>query len=253
MEFKQIAGIVAGIPHMTSAQGEIIYSLVRNSNISNILELGFAHGVSTCYMAAALQAKGGGKIMTIDRMQAKEREPSIHDLLEKTKLDKYIDIIFANKTYNWELMKLIEENTKDGVCQPQFDFCFLDGAHNFEIDCAAFFLADKLLKPGAYLLLDDLFWTYDSSPSLKNTDFVRQMDDEERNIPHIKKLFDLVIMQHPDYTDFKVEGEWAWARKKPGAKDASAKINLEEIYGNASVGSILKNAFKKLKTRKAYH
>lgn len=119
------------------------------------------------------------------------------------------------------LSYLIEANTKNGVCQPVYDFCFIDGAHNFQIDCAAFFLADKLLKPGGYLLLDDLFWTYDSSATLKNTDFVKQMSDDEKAKPHVKRLFDLVIVQHPDYTDFRVEGTWAWAKKNQMRKPAS--------------------------------
>lgn len=248
MEFNQVASIIENVPHMTRKQGEIIYSLINKSNITSILELGFAHGTSACYMAAALNEKGGGKIITIDREEAKQRDPSIFELLEKTGLEKYVQLIFANKTYNWELMKLIEANTIDGVCKPLFDFCFIDGSHNFEIDCAAFFLADKLLKPGGYLLLDDLFWSYESSASLKNTDFVKQMADDERKIPHMKKLFDLVIMQHSGYTDFKVEGTWAWARKKPDA-NTQIKVDLDAVYADISTKAILKEAFVKIKNK----
>ena len=251
MNFTKVAEIVSDIPHMTKKQGEIVYSLVKNSDITNILELGFAHGTSTCYMAAALEEKGKGKITSIDRKDAKNRQPNVFELLEKTKLDKYINLVFANKTYNWELMKLIELNTKNNICQPVFDFCFLDGSHNFEIDCAAFFLADKLIKPGGYLLLDDLFWSYENSASLKDTDFVKQMDEDERKLPHVKKIFDLVVMQHPDYTDFRVEGSWAWARKKTDKKN-NININIDSVYSNLSTTSIIKEAFVKIKN-KALH
>ncbi len=248
MKFNQISEVLSGIPHMTAKQGEIVYSLVKNSNIANVLELGFAHGVSTQYMAAAFDEKGYGQITSIDREEAKERKPSIFELLKTSKLDKYINLVFANETYNWELLKLIGANTKDGVCQPVYDFCFIDGSHNFQIDCAAFFLADKLLKPGSYLLLDDLFWSYDSSASLKDTDFVKRMSEDERVTPHMKKLFDFVIAQHPDYTDFRVEGTWAWARKKPDAT-SQVSVNLDNVYSNISITSIIKEAVVKIKNR----
>lgn len=45
---------------MTPEQGQIVYDFVKNSDIENILELGFAHGTSTCYMAAALDEKKAG-------------------------------------------------------------------------------------------------------------------------------------------------------------------------------------------------
>ncbi len=252
MKFNQVTEILHNIPHMTAKQGEIVYSLVKNTNIANVLELGFAHGVSTQYMAAAFDEKGYGQITSIDRHEAKDRKPNIFELLKTSKLDKYINLIFANETYNWELLNLINANTKDGVCQPLYDFCFIDGSHNFQIDCAAFFLADKLLMPGGMLLLDDLFWTYESSASLKDSDFVKCMSEDERTIPHIKKLFDLIVTQHPDYTDFRVEGTWAWARKKPDAK-TKINVNLDNVYSNLSVKSIIKEAIVKLKNRSKRH
>ena len=41
---------------------------------------------------------------------------------------------------------------------------FLDGSHNFDIDGLAVVLAEKLLRPGGWLLLDDLDWTYEQNP-----------------------------------------------------------------------------------------
>lgn len=104
MKFSQIASLLANIPHMTAKQGEIVYSLIRNSDIANILELGFAHGVSTQYMAAALEEKGYGQITSIDRETAKQRKPSIFELLKTSRLEKYINLVFAKETYNWVIL-----------------------------------------------------------------------------------------------------------------------------------------------------
>ena len=108
-------------------------------------------------------------------------------------------------------MKLIEENN-----EPIFDFCYIDGAHDWYVDGFAFFLVDKLLKPGGMIIFDDMNWCFASSPSLKNTTRVQRMTDDEKNTPHIKKIFDLLVKQHPDYHNFNMmyNNQWGVAQKK---------------------------------------
>ena len=36
--------------------------------------------------------------------------------------------------------------SSSNICQPIYDFCFIDGSKNWTIDSSAFFLVDKLLK-----------------------------------------------------------------------------------------------------------
>ena len=57
---------LGSIPWMTLEQGQTISHFIQKHAVSDVLELGFCHGVSTCYMAAALAARGGGTITTID-------------------------------------------------------------------------------------------------------------------------------------------------------------------------------------------
>ena len=138
---------------MNPRQGNLIYKLILENPIEQVLELGTAHGVGACYMAAALEEKKKGKVLTIDNKLALERNPNPIELIEKNGLKDYVNPVFAESTYNWELMKIIERQTSNGVCTPIFDFCYIDGAHNFEVDCCAFYLVDKLLKPGGWILL----------------------------------------------------------------------------------------------------
>lgn len=251
MDINTIVKHVGKVPHMIPEQGKLIYELILKNDISNIVELGFAHGTSSCYMAAALDEKGQGSITTIDNQSAKERKPNIDDLIEKTGLGKYINPVYANKSYNWELMKLIEKQTKDGVCEPLYDFCYLDGAHNFEIDCAAFVLVDKLLKPGAYILFDDLNWSYAGSPALKDTDWVKAMPQDERETAQIKKLVELVVSQNPNYTDFNIMGEWFMAKKKDtGAEKQEAAVILESYRPETTFKQDFKALYKKAFSRK---
>ncbi len=229
MKFNEILPLIENIPHMTREQGSLIYNLILENDITSILELGIAHGTGSCYMAAALDEKKQGNIITIDNKSALDRKPNVFQLSKDCGLSEYIHPVFANSSYNWELMKLIDEQTKDGVCQPIFDFCYLDGAHNFEIDCCAFFLVDKLLKPNGLILFDDLNWTYGKSPSLKNTRWVKQMAEDEKTIPHVRKLVELMVLPHPDYHQASIFGDWFLARKKDSSDlKTPSKINLDQ-------------------------
>lgn len=147
-------------------------------------------------------------------------------------------------------MKLIDEKSTDGVCEPIFDLCFLDGAHNFEIDCCAFFLVDKLLKPGGFIVFDDLNWSYSQSKNLKNTDFVKEMAEDERSIPHIKKLVELIVISHPHFGDFEAIGDWFLTKKltdEYGAK--SSKADFKKYQMQTSVYHDAKQLIKKIVKR----
>ena len=80
-------------------------------------------------------------------------------------------------------MKFIEEN--DG---PIFDFCYIDGTHDWYNDGFAFLLVDKLLKPGGMIIFDDYNWSFGSSPSMQESPKVLAMSDEERGSSY-KKSF----------------------------------------------------------------
>jgi predicted O-methyltransferase YrrM len=232
MRLDQVVEALAELhyPALTSEQeGEKLYGFVLESGVQDILELGFAHGTSTSYMAAALEERREGRITTIDRESARRREPNIHTLLRRTGLEDYVEPVFAATSYNWELMKLLERQRRGAATVPCFDFCFLDGAHSWETDGLAFFLVDKLLRPGGWILFDDLHWSFGSSPALRNTDKVRAMPEDERNTPQIMKVLSLLVMQHPAYRTFHVHGNWAWVGKaadgdEPLAPDLVARL-----------------------------
>jgi predicted O-methyltransferase YrrM len=216
MRLDQVVDVLAGLhyPALTSEEeGEKLYGFVLESGVLDILELGFAHGTSTSYMAAALDERHEGRITTIDRVSARERDPNIFTLLDETGLGAYVEPVFASTSYNWELMRLLERQRSGAATVPCFDFCFLDGAHSWETDGLAFFLVDKLLRPGGWILFDDVHWSFGSSPALRDTDKVRAMPDDERNTPQIMKVLSLLAMQHPAYRTFHVHGNWAWVGK----------------------------------------
>lgn len=223
-------------PRLTSKEeGRKLYDFVLDSGAENILELGFAHGTSTSYMAAALAARGGGSITTIDRESARERQPNIHEVLEQTGLGDYVEPIFAATSYNWELMRMIQQQTRGQTTEPRFDFCFLDGAHTWETDGLAFFLVDKLLAPGSWLLFDDVHWSYANSATLRDAEHVKAMPEDQRRTPQVMLVFSLLAMQHPAYSEFKVAGNWAWTYKAVGGESEARNLALVERLSAAPV------------------
>lgn len=211
MEFEAVRGIVDGVPNMTPEQGRILYDLIRRTDAKWGMELGFAHGTGSCYMGAALE-ENGGKLVCIDNQTARQREPNITEQLKKTKLTEVVRPVFAARSYTWELMKLIEEHTEDGVCKPFVDICYIDGAHQWEPDGMAFFLVDKLLKTGGWLLFDDIYWKYAES-TVRDEDWVRAMPEEERETAQVEQVFRLLVEQHPNYANCRVVDWWGWAQK----------------------------------------
>ncbi|MBN1446892.1 MAG: class I SAM-dependent methyltransferase [Bacteroidetes bacterium] len=233
MLFPDILSHLENVPHMPPERGKLVYDFVREQKPRHILELGFAHGTSACYMAAALEENGGGHITTIDSVVAKSRTPDISSLLERTGLGAYVEPVYAARSYTWELMKLLDQHTKNGCTDPQYDFLFIDGGHTWDSDGFSFLLADRLLRPGGWVLFDDVLWTPSESAG---EDWVEALPPEEREVAHVEKIFNLLVVPHPSYDSFEFDGTWAWARKKPDAAvSAGDRSNVvSAIYARSS-------------------
>lgn len=230
MQFDTIAAQLKGIPFTTPERGRKLYDFILQNKPKHCLELGFAHGVASCYIAAALDEIGTGTLTCVDLVSDSSRSPSLTDLLQKTELDQKVDVRICREqtSYNWFLKKEIEAQTnKDGNCTPLYDFCFIDGAKNWTIDGLAFFLVDKLMQTEGWILFDDLNWSYlvaghDSSDGIE----AATLSTDERAEPHVDRIFKLLVMQHPHYSNFKItDSTWAWAQK---VKCATKTLSITE-------------------------
>ena len=139
MKFDKISKLLHGIPYTSLSKGKNLYEIIIKNKAQNILELGFAHGVASCYMAAALDELNSGKITVVDLEKSKNEKPNIEDLLITSGLSKYVDIFREKNSYNWFLNKEIESNTDNNNCIPKYDFVFIDGPKDWTIDGLAFF------------------------------------------------------------------------------------------------------------------
>jgi predicted O-methyltransferase YrrM len=218
MKFEVVADLLEDVPIMAREQGRRVYDHLRAAGAEDVLDIGTGSGCSAAYMAAAVDENGRGRITTVDTV-AVPRDPSAAETLDRVGLTSLVRyVLIDDSSYAWWLKRQVEAQSDGaGNCQPLYDFCYLDGAHNFTIDGLAVILVEKLLRPGAWLLLDDLPWTYAGHEVARG----QGPDDlhlsaAERESPHMQAVFDLIVKQHPSFTRFRVEDDQrGWAQKAP--------------------------------------
>ena len=235
-----ILAVVGQTPHTQPERGRMLYDFIVKHRLSRCLELGFAHGVGSVWIGGAVQALGGGKVIAVDVESALKRTPSAKELTTRAGLQDIVELNFDPLSYTWHLKRKLEEYRAE-----PFDFIFIDGAHTWDTDGFAFFLADAVLRPGGWLLFDDLDWSYASSPSLRDTDFVRGMTPEAREDPQVRAVWETLVLQHPGFGNFMEDGRWGWAQK---SADATTIRQLEIKRTSSSLPErILRKVAKQFK------
>src|SRR6202034_1139816 len=218
MEFDEVRRLVGSTPFISPEHGQDLYRMILRDRPGRILELGIAHGTATCYMAAALDAMGGGRITAVDLVDA-DFTPSAEMQLEMCGLSGYVEVVRMQTGYSWFLHDEIRRQTTGTQCWPKYDLCIIDGPKNWTIDGGAFFLVDKLLHPGGWIIFDDYAWTYAGQPR-RTTDGIthRMLSDAERTTPQVREVFELLVVPHGNYSEFVIEDhkDWAMARKTVG-------------------------------------
>ena len=202
----EIKAQLGNLPYMTLARGQQLFDFLVSKRLTRCLELGFYHGVSSCYIAGALEEQGSGNLVTIDLLTAQELTPNIAGLLESLRLTSWVTPCFEAVSYNWRLMHFLEEGRSKS-----FDFCYIDGGHTWETTGFAFFLVTKLLRQGGWILFDDLQWTHSGSATASKR--TKNLPGEFRDCKQVEKVFELLVRNDSQYANHTVDGQWGFAQK----------------------------------------
>ncbi|HWI70644.1 MAG TPA: class I SAM-dependent methyltransferase [Baekduia sp.] len=232
----QARELLEGVGGGTSpAAGEELHEFVREHRFERCMELGFAHGGSAVYIASALEANGAGHLDSVDLEIAKERQPPATETLKRAGLEHRVTLNYEATSYTWFLHGKLREQLRDGErIEPLYDFVFIDGAHTWDVDALAFALVDRLLKPGGWILLDDLDWKLgESDPSAPAA---------QRELSHVREIWELLALTHPQYDEFRTDQQWGWARKSPDATPATRTVVKQDLAGSVrQLGRIAKS------------
>lgn len=212
--FENTDTALEGLLYMKRPQAEFIRDFIVKHDAKDILEIGFFRGKSSAYIAAVLEDLGRGHLTTIDREIARPLEPNIIDTLAKTGLSHRVTPIFAARSHTWELGRMIGETPR-----PQFDLCYFDGGHTWDVTGFGFFLVDALLRPGGWIIFDDLNWSItkvaDGRP--KRGAKYMEYDQSERDAETVRMVFDLLVPRL-GYTNRREVKRFAWGIARKSAR-----------------------------------
>lgn len=135
-------------------EGEFLSQIIKNDpTICRTLEVGCACGLSSLHICLALRGRPGAAHTIVDPNQTGKWDGVGIKHLDAAGFD-FCHLI--ERKSEFALPRLLEDN------EGRFDFIFIDGWHTFDhtvVDC---FYANRLLKVGGYLVIDDV-----SFPSVK--------------------------------------------------------------------------------------
>ena len=200
--------------------------------------LGFAHGVGSVYIAAALEAQREGAPPSVDTIAAHDRDPvrAVADR-QSGSCRTALTSSTSRPATPWFLHDKLREQLRDNAIEPLYDFVFIDGAHTWDADALAFELVDRLLKPGGWILLDDLDWTLD--------DRWPDVPEYQKAIPQIRSVWELLALTNPQYDRFETEGQWGWMRKSADPAPQTRTLVKRDLVG--SVREVGRLARRKLR------
>lgn len=140
-----VAAVLGNLPWMNRGSAAFATELIRRNRLRDVLEIGCLHGVSTCYLAAAVRPLEGS-VTTVDVPTSATYAPAVEDTLRACGLSA--EILRAPNGSLTALPDLLSGGR-------QYDLILIDGAHDFRSVAADFFHAALLLRRHGWLILDD--------------------------------------------------------------------------------------------------
>ena len=192
---------------------DIIKSLKSTRRNISVAEIGIGYGATTLRTLELLDA--GDVYYAFDFK--KKLEDFAYDLQARN-FGINCEVILApnsNKewdSYNWNLSNMIFRMRERGEAG-MFDAVFLDGAHTFLHDGLAVCLLKELIKDGGFLLLDDIFWNFNSCEWGLNVGAERLTAEQmaDCQILRVRKLF---LDNDPNFEEISSPDAYRAAYKK---------------------------------------
>lgn len=183
--------------HAVKGAKESTIAFLRATDCRVIAEVGIYEGYTSRKIAEHLNGDGELHLFDfadrVDAVVAELSKAGFHNIVGHGNSRKLFD------SYNWSLMRVLQQHRT-----PVYDYVFLDGAHVWALDALAFFVLDRLLKPGGYIDFDDYRWSLAKSPTLNPVAFpmtAEMYTDEQIKERQVKLVVDLLVRRDSRYEE----------------------------------------------------
>lgn len=214
---EQIATLLGDRPYMKLDRAQAAWRIIGPNELRRILELGHYQGASTCFFAEMARYLGG-HVTSCDLPQAAHYTPSLEQGLAACGLADWVTIHRDAEGAEWRMLQLIDAGA-------QFDFVYVDGGHNIKCAGLMFFLAERLLRPGGWIVFDDIHWSYRIS-SMKDLPWVRKLTEAEQVTEQVGWVWRTLVKTHPAFDLHQEAGNWGWCRKR---SEGAARAQLPRV------------------------
>lgn len=132
-----------------AAEGRFLSEFIASRpNITRTLEVGCAYGFSSLHIASALTGRPAAHHIIVDPFQSTDWHGIGVTNLDRAGIDFY---------------ELREEPSEIALAQlvgdgAEFDLVFIDGWHTFDQTLVDMYYANRLIKTGGYIVVDDAAW-----------------------------------------------------------------------------------------------
>jgi predicted O-methyltransferase YrrM len=131
---------------ISAQEGDFLKRVIsENRNITSVLEIGFAYGLSTLYIADALSDRDVERYVAVDPHQSTQWHSIGLRNIERAGID-YVDLM--EEYSEVALPNLLSQGAR-------FDFVFIDGYHTFDHTLLDLFYANRLTDVGGLIVVDD--------------------------------------------------------------------------------------------------
>ena len=177
-------------------EGLLIYTLVKKHKLTRCMEIGFAMGLSALHICQAFadlkDQSDKMELISIDPFQDTNWKCAGIANIKRAGFEKYHTWI-KDKSYS-AMPKFLHKKP--------FDFIFIDGWHTFDYTLVDMFYADRLLRIGGYLLIDDALHHGPSKAiaySNKNYKHWKHITSDGMDVPKTQVLYQKIAEDTKDW------------------------------------------------------
>jgi hypothetical protein len=165
-----------------------------------IAEIGVAKGATTFEIVKILRPGDRLDLFDTDACALASNLDALYSQA-RCRVDFFPNSTRAFDSYFWTIGRMKLAQPPEEAAAGTWDAVYLDGSHTYPADAPTTCLLKEMVKPGGFLILDDMFWTMATSRTC-NTPWDRErFTDEQMEANHIEMIVDLFMRPDPRFTE----------------------------------------------------